>query len=550
MSKRLKTIIILSSVFVAAMVVGVLILSIVGNVSSVEVYDFRVYQSPVMASDSDEVLTSYNYYIAQANSNQTQRFFNDVDSLGGRVFYHFEVADENVATVEDVNGEYLINLRNVGQTRIDIYTQTTTTGGEFYRTFYTSVMVNVYMELADIDVSLSSSSENRIPFIVSQSTSGGRVEVAFASSDPSVARVVAIDGVRYIEYYKAGRAVITAYCAQNSSVRDTVIVNVYNNLPNGLVFVDDNGDKIDQTTIYTDGNYYSIKYNLVYGNGSSNITINGDNVKLASYSTTPILYDPTYPSDGGPYTMPPFDAENHQTGAGVVLDTENNQILVKKTNQNGLYDCLAFIELQTYYVDGAGNEVVTGSYTISVKVLRYAIIGVEIEVSSTPSFDDQHKNILNYQAHLEWEGVEVTSVSSIYFSNDESVRTFYFKVWLVYNNGDREMRSGTQFSVNNINAGDLCGASANGDYYYFKLAGEPVDTSGFFGIIAIEYGDLEYTIRADCINIGADIFYSQNENTGTYTFNYFDERMRSPNEITNNRGEIIAIENPTTYEVN
>ena len=112
------------------------------------------------------------------------------------------------------------------------------------------------------------------------------------------------------------------------------------------------------------------------------------------------------------------------------------------------------------------------------------------------------------------------------------------------------MRSGTQFSVNNINAGDLCGASANGDYYYFKLAGEPVDTSGFFGIIAIEYGDLEYTIRADCINIGADIFYSQNEDTGTYTFNYFDERMRSPNEITNNRGEIIAIENPTTYEVN
>ena len=99
MSKRLKTIIILSSVFVAAMVVGVLILSIVGNVSSVEVYDFRVYQSPVMASDSDEVLTSYNYYIAQANSNQTQRFFNDVDSLGGRVFSHVELADQNLAYV-------------------------------------------------------------------------------------------------------------------------------------------------------------------------------------------------------------------------------------------------------------------------------------------------------------------------------------------------------------------------------------------------------------------------------------------------------------------
>lgn len=535
MSKKLKTLIIISSSFVAVMIIAVLLLSVVGNVATVEVYNFRIFASPVLSSSQEVSLQTFNYYLTDQSST-TLAFMNETDEMGARILYSFEPTDESVATVSEDNGQYYINLHNVGQTEIVINRRTVTSNENYVDNYYTTVLVNVYKELSACDVYLQTQGANRLPIIARQEVSGGSVALSFYSSNPSVANIVRVNGNYYIEYYKEGTAVVTVYCTDNANIRDSVKITVHNNLPNGLNFVDDDGKVIESKIIYTDGEYYTINYNLIFGQ-EQNLLVNADNIRISAVAD-PILVDSSLTNNDviNNYNQPAFDEND-----GVVLDKENKCIKLKRTDADGLYNVLTFITLQTFSFDANGNEIVTGTYTIPVYVYKHKIIDLEIEVSATPVFSETHKNILYYHENLPWEGVTVSAYDTIYLTFDETVRTFYYRVWQVWNNGDRTILNQTTggISTNYVDTvNNQYGWAPNFDYAYFILK---TSNEGTVATISLVDTEISKSINVKFIVIGEASLYNYDSETGIYTFNYFDERFRSNTEATNSKGEITGL---------
>ncbi len=534
MSKKLKTLIIISSSFVAVMIIAVLILSVVGNIATIEVYNFRIFESPVIASSQDATIQTYNFYLTDQSSS-SQEFMNETDEMGARILYSFKPVDESVASVSEVNGKYIINLHKVGQTEIAISRRTFTSSNNYVDNFYTNVLVNVYKELSTCDVYLQTQGTNRLPIIAMQEVSGGNIPLSTYSSNPDVAKIIKIDGNYYIEYYSEGTAIVTIYCTDNNAITDSVKINVHNNLPNGLNFVDENGDTIDNKIIYTDGQYYNINYNLIYGQ-EQNALVNAENIRVSNVENALIVDESATEDDFGTYNKTPFDFND-----GVVLDKENRCIKLKKTDENGLFNILTFISLQTYSFDASGNEIITGTYTIPIYVYKHKVIDLEIEVSSSPVFSETHKNILNYHDDLPWENVTVSSYSKIYLTSDQTIRTFYYRVWQVWNNGDRTILNETTGGISTAysNPGlDQFGSAPDFDYEYFKLN---ADEDGIVVTITIAGTSITIAITVEFIAIGDENLYSKNTETGIYTFNYFDERFRSSTEVTNSEGDITGL---------
>lgn len=569
MTKKLRTIIIISSVFLVVVIFGLLAASILTDVSSTDVYDFRVLECPKNMAFNVTDKVNYDFYLGE-NTDDLVGFFNDKDAHGARVVYKFVIADDDVVEIVDDDAYYL-HLKKVGQTEIEIYKPS------LYEDVYVeTVLVNVYKELAVLDVYLSTSSQNRVPFIISQNTSSGNsVAVAFKSTDERVAKAVEANGRYCIEYYREGTTTITVCSKDNDEVKDEIFVNVYNREPNSLIYVDENGNEINEKVIYTDGTQYEIDYQLIYGSIDSGAIVNGNNVRIANFSTTPILLDTPGTNIGTP-----FDPQDYQTGAGVVLDKDNSCIKVKKTmdnaNKNDIRDCLAFITLQTFYQDGSGNEIVTGNYTISVIVLRHVAVDMEIEISSRPEFDDTHKNIINYTG-LTWKGVEVAPWDCVYFTKSEEVRTIYFRLWVVWNNGDRVLYNvNDTVTVNFTETSHLSSKVSGQDFYSFKSTISPENaliyegvgesrTRAIYNVCTINVGSMiggESTIyfnykfinpkrgegdparslensrlEEDKIIAATDLYEYANN---TYRFYYFDTRLSSKSLVTNHRGEIIG----------
>ena len=578
MNKKLRLLIFVMSGVVVALLLGVLLISVVGNLTSVEVYSFKLCATTTSEINESDVNKTYTYYLSDtATENIVEPdFMNKTGTNDTRIRYYFELSDadeaEHVATVLEEDDKYKLQLNKIGQITIDVYSGTyvggTTQKGS---TFYGKYKIKVLKELYTINHVLSTEEENLMPITVQQRTSGNDADVVFSSSNRNVANVVRRNGVYYIAFYSEGKATITAYAASNSGVCDKIFVNVFSNEPNNLMFVDDNGQKITSATIFTsnvgDGKYYEIKYKLIAKGEKSQQSsdaenVNCQNVRIADYSRVPTLMNMTeefyYTNHGNKhFSESAFDE--------IILDKDSNTIKIRKEIVRGsntsFEDSVGYITLQTYITDENGQEVSSGTYTIFVNIIKTIPVALELEVSNEPKFSNTRKVLYASDGYvpLAWEGVEnIIRPENLYFSFNGEVRTLYYKVWNVWNNGDREIVTDSlttainnqtiyEGSINIVERSD----GEDGVYHVLRLTNDfiadinatsaSIKESEITALTITHNYGTTVTLKFKCLDIANNnIAELYNEADGKYTYNYWDDRFASNKTITDKEGNIIG----------
>ena len=597
MSKRLKTLIFISSFFVVALILGVVLIGLIGNISTVQVNDFRIFESTNVFSASSGV-EQIDIYLSNSKLSKTQSILSDYAAEN----YVLSVDDTEICSVAKENGANMLTAKAVGSTFVRVKDKVLSAQNFYTETEVKVVQVNVYAEMTTVTLNLLSSETNRLPFVLKTQANSGGINIAFASSDPTVAKMVSEDGNFFVEYYKAGVATLSIYCVDNPSLKDTVIVNVVDKEPDDLYFVNDSGEKIETKTMYADGSYYTINYELLFGSKRASQIggINGENIRVLDTgikSLTLIDFKTSYVGTNGEakyeymaegitkrYAVAPFDDDDAVTGAGVVLDKANRCIKLKKTyrpednvtgtgnEEKQLKDVMVIVTLQTYTnIDGV--EVVTGTYQIPVYIYRKIVIDIEVEVAGRPQdFKDDTKYVVNYHesdkvwGNLSWKGKTIKAVGNLYMTeaNNNAVRTLYIKVYRVYNNGEREQISSSNSGFNTVNS------SSSGDNLESRMYTAPdmsftaikiekceVSNGSTETILTIVDSGLTFELKVtfdtvDNINKGVGLAegetgykkegtYVYNQERERYEFTYFDERLRSDLEYTDSLGNIISI---------
>ena len=554
MSKKLKTTILISSVILVIFVVGLLAVSMLGNVSSIEIYDFRVMEMPSQVSDvNEDEETVYEIYLT-AQSSQNSVDLSSIYHKTNLVSYSFVSSDAEVAEVKaEVNGYFLYG-KQIGVTKISV---TKTTSSEDLEDLteiiepvegFTCV---VYRELTSCDMYLTTPENNFKEITIKSLATNSNFGVTFSSTDSSVAQVVRKDGKYYVNALSTGKATITAYCIGNERISDSFVVNVFDNKPNDLAFLDVEGAKTTQATIYDDGTYYDVYYKLTAPNEEEKI--NASNIKITSISTEAINVSGWYESTLVDPTkqLAPFDSQDNNSGAGVILDINECCIKIKKSNvsftSNNQAHALGFITLSTYLIDELGNEVITGNYTLTVNIYHKVEVGKELEVSFSPEFSESVKNIYNYSG-IAWRRIKtadnsyttidkdnfsVNVINLLYFN--PSIKTIYVRGWTVYNNGDRDptsASSSTQDQVDILYAPDS-------SYGVISVKEEVISNSLITSVTCDVYGiNVEIRKLADITDFKSTLYV---ENSGIYLFNYWDYRFRLiAGEKTDENGKVIG----------
>ncbi|MBQ7452733.1 MAG: hypothetical protein IJS68_00505 [Clostridia bacterium] len=590
MSKKLKMMIFISSAVVVVLIIAILLLSLVGNVSSVEVYDFRVCQAPEKAVTATDIDNVYTFYLLDKQENNSH-FFLSKQSETPTSHYVFQIQDENGedvnGVVEIVNKEdgYYFDAKEVGDVVVYVYLETEQDGG-IVRSLIAKDRVRVLKRLAIVNYNLVSAGNNRMPILIEQTTNGGKSAVSFASSNPEVAKVVSYNDSYYVEFYKAGNTKITAYASSNQAIRDYFDVNVNGNEPNDLKFVDADGNEVTQKTIYTDGQYYEVNYQLFLGEGglsSEDGDVNCENIEIADYSHVPIWLDGLSHLDNG-NDLPSFDGDDGSVlsavGNGLVLDKDNRVLKIKRTDNDNFADALAYITLQTYTQTDGENHI-TGTYSLPIVIKKLMIKALQLEVSNKPEFSDTEKVVyttlsdeevqaLPWPKTADGKTVNVTYIDKIYLTNNE-VHSFYYKLWAVFNNSNRELIDPNSGLTSNSNDGILEIVDGEHDqttnvieYYVAQLknatarVGKVIHFEFTYDSTTLVVGALsEVSAKTDgatdsyVLSLSNVMFkdpakliklklYEYDSESGAYNFIYWDDRLRSPYEITDASGRVIG----------
>ena len=564
MSRRLKTTILISSIILVSFIAGLLIFSMVSSVSSVEIYDFRAYEMPNIVNDVNSDVSVYEIYLnAQKEKNLVD--ISSVYTSTATVSYSFTSSDESVAVIENyeiatedepIYG-YNIYGKKIGQCTFSVTQTIKNEDDSITEKELADFECIVYRELSDCEVYLSTENNSLKEFKILFSASNNAFSLSFESTNPEVAKVIVKDKKYYISPISAGTATIIAYCSGNVNIRDKFNVTVIDNSINELHFIDKNGNDVSSVTMYDDGKDYSFYYKLIGSNGETNVNANG--VEIASFSTTPvnIINWPHPDISASSEELMPFDSD------GVRLDKDNNRILVKKSfvdrfsetsvvynvSNGEIPHALGFITLRTFIQASDGTKTITGTYMLNVNVYHKYMVATEIEVSAStkfeepdPEFDELdpdhntkvNKNIYNYSG-IEWAGVNINDIhETIYYSS--RVKSFYFKVWKVYNNGDREIEKGAETSVL-ISSGVKSTPAPDKLWLVAGLddaTGNVASSSYIINGIGIGFTYFEY----DVINV--EMLYVKDENN-YYTYKNWDDRLRFTNEIPDENGNIVMV---------
>ena len=230
------------------------------------------------------------------------------------------------------------------------------------------------------------------------------------------------------------------------------------------------------------------------------------------------------------------------------------------------------IAIQSYTRKDDGTTSVTNNFVVNVHIVAYTPEFLQVVVSKSPNFEDgfvymnteiiddselteerilEDKTILdNYLSYKKAENnLAATNESATYdLMFTDKVDTLYLKFRKVYTNGDIVY-------LDNTNVGELFALVADENYLkiqptqdYYKLVLTKdyftTPTSTFNIAIALLDYDLSFTFKiayADLNAANLELFYAYDEETGIYTYKYWDPRSKYDNEIYDVDGNVIDI---------
>ena len=115
MSKRLKTLIFISSFFVVALILGVVLVGLIGNISTIEVNAFRIYESTNVFSASSGV-EQIDVYLSNSKLSKKQSILSDYTAEN----YVLSVDNSDICSVSKENDANILTAKAVGSTFVRV----------------------------------------------------------------------------------------------------------------------------------------------------------------------------------------------------------------------------------------------------------------------------------------------------------------------------------------------------------------------------------------------------------------------------------------------
>ncbi len=412
-----------------------------------------------------------------------------------------------------------------------------------------------YTSIKNKIVYMNNKKSNLCPIAVYASSSSNANDVKITSSDPSIAKIMYQDGGCYVQYLKEGFVTITS---ELYGVKDSFTIQIFDQIPSEFTVFDYEyyGDYAEvfpnEIVSYADGVEY--RYNFYLNNAAftgSNENIDGDLLEFNESS----------------YDKDVFEL--------VAIDSETNELIVKckipeDTRTDNIND---IIVLQSFYYDEYGEKVYGEPYKIHVHINLYIPEFLQIEVSSTPDFDeaivftntqidanfkdnysneyikDNPKVLTNYlsaekaENYLSKNGEKATY--NVFLT--DRVKRIYLRPRMVYSNGDIVYLKNGDNSVINIADPSLCKLDPSGDYFIMTLNTTNYFTSSQIISFDIDVSLIGFTLNhkfkfvyKESSNENIRDFYKYDEASGVYTYNYWDVRAEFTNELYDENGKITG----------
>lgn len=444
-------------------------------------------------------------------------------------------------------------------------------------------------------VYMTNANSNRFEIGVYAHTSTDTTNVELTTSNNDVAGITIRNGRCFVEYKKAGEAVITASLA---GVSDKITVTVYDNVAENMIVFDDAyyGDNYkeyypNRVISYADDNLYSYNYVVSnFENGEFSENINSDNLRVE--------YDRDIFQNV--YINPNNQTLNIQCKSVIThVDEEGNETRTPVTNNN---DSAIYIQS---FSKRDNNESVVKNYVVTVHIVADTPQYLQILLSTTPDFKDE--SVYIYTQNYDGQEIDVANKDIVdeilanqkentYLkANDEKeyyqvfftdkVSTIYMKIRKIYTNGSivylnpltiyenqekyiekevpleegEEGEEGQETKIVyeryvervEVNPFTLVASndtnftiSKNQNYYVLRLNKDYFDENSEFVIdVSLDNYDLSkefvFTYKS-LTNDNVSYFYDYNDETGVYTYKYWDPRTEFDNVIYNTKGEIIG----------
>lgn len=394
---------------------------------------------------------------------------------------------------------------------------------------------------------MSSAENNYYPIAIYLSTSNSSTDVDITSSDTSIAKIVYKDGGCFYQLLKEGTVTITS---EYYGVKDSITVKILDPIPSKVSVYDYDyyGDyaKIfpNKVVAYADSEEYRYKYNLSDNTAGDNAKIDGDLIKIDTSRLNATVFDNVY------------------------IDSDNSELVIKCKTQEENHDYIdhSVIFLQSYYYSDEGEIVLKDTYDVSVDIVLYEPEFLQIEISGSPNFEEK-------VIYTKTEKVNISSFLEEYIKNNPSVLddylktekaenylaangekstnvayltnivdTLYLRFRVVYTNGYIEYLKDTENVNIDFGAGLLHSIDPTGDFYMLSLDSGITSATITLRMINDTFEDEEKTFSfmyKEQINSNIDAFYTQDKETGYYTYSYWDDRTRFDNEIYEN-GKIVG----------
>ena len=426
-----------------------------------------------------------------------------------------------------------------------------------------------YESIKNSTVYMYSDSENLFPIAVYASTSNETTDVKITSSDTSVARIVLINGLCYVKYLKEG--IVTIKC-EVGGVSDSFILKILDMVPSNFQVFDLEyyGEEYvnlfpNSLVGYADGLEYRYGYKLVDVTGSEEISkINGDLIRIDKANLDTTI----------------FDEE------GVYIDSASHELVItcKVPESAQTENINTSIILQSFTYGKDGEEIIQDNYIVNVYVVLEIPEFLQIEVSKSPDFEESyvytntHKdenfsytdeeilaNPSLLEDYLSAEKAEKylaereeNSTYNVYFT--EKVSKLYIRFRMVYTNGKVEYLTNGEnatFKFNGLDSDNYCKLAPMDNYYILKLSADDSNDNYYYTETLGEYNTYAVTVSLNDYIFDPFTFnfeyieqnteedtiaklYKKDDETGIYTYKYWDERARFTNEICDENGNIVG----------
>lgn len=429
---------------------------------------------------------------------------------------------------------------------------------------YTDSEAN-YSLMKNKTVYMTNSSENSFEIGVFASSSTNSTSVHLTSSNPTVASLSYSRGHCYVQYHRAGEAKITA---ELGGVKDTIDVLVYDNVAESLIVFDDAyyGDYStsfsNKVVSYADDTSYYYRYDVsCMTDGKKSDQIDSELLRIDSSKV-----------DKSIFSVARIDPETRSLNIRCrkyKVDENGNDILDESGNRVKITDTIdTSLVIQSYYLTSDGDVKVSHNYVVNIHVVADTPEYLQILMSKTPDFEDGSVFVYTQDLSKETIDVENTDMVKEILSNQkeknylslgnefetynayftEKVSKIYIKLRKVYTNGNIVYLNPLTYEENPFTVEtdeDYFKVSANKQYYVLKLTKEYFETHNNKFTLKLTLDDFaldskEFVFEYKSLSReNIEYFYSYDEETGVYTYKYWDPRTHYFTEIYNENGDIV-----------